>query len=357
MNTEHKQSINLSPYACAILREDMTMFCPGQTFNGFINDILERYSDDADASFHAAQERQRSHVRRVLDQDASLPEERDRSQLEEFVRLLDREIEATLLEKRRTYDRGRTIIFRLNNRNCRHFFPMDGSAFPDVEYYDGYYSRYFKAVIEEYCQQTRFRREEIYFRSYIETIRQAADTSRILRVTIDSPYSDPGIDCWDVRPYALLPDESHLYHYLVGKSVRAGGLKRDEKTASIRLSRIRSIHMSDRRTGRSGVLTSAEKKEIKKKISNNAVPFLIGDECDVVVRFTGHGRQLFHNTLFMRPFLSNIDSEGDYHFHCTEMHAAQYFIRFGAHAEILAPQALRESMAKVFRDAANVYLR
>ena len=357
MNTEHKQSINLSPYACVILKEDMSAFCPGQTFNGFINDILERYSDDADASFHTALERQRSFVRRVLDQCASLPEEMHRSQLGEFIRLLDQEIEATLLEKRQTYDRGRTIIFRLNNKNCSHFFPMDGSTFSDVEYYDGYYSRYFKAIIEEYCQQTRFRREEIYFRSYIETIRQAVDTSRILRVTIDSPYSDHGIDCWDVRPYALLPDESHLYHYLIGKSVRAGGLKRDEKIASIRLSRIQDIHVSDHRTSRSGILTSAEKKKIKNKICNKAVPFLIGDERDVVVRFTDYGKQLFHNTLFMRPFLSNVDSEGNYHFHCTEMHAMQYFIRFGAYAEILAPQERRESMAKSFNDAASVYLK
>ena len=227
-----------------------------------------------------------------------------------MIRLLDTETETNLLEKTRLFSNGKTFTFRLNNRNYQHFFLGGKSMWPDTQYYGGYFSRYLKAVIEEYCVLPRFERETVYFRDYIEQIRNAIDSAKILRVEMESPFSDSGKEIWDVRPFSLIPDASHLYHYLIGKSVQAGGLRRDEKIASIRLSRIRGLSTLSKKTSRSGMLSAAEKKEIRQKINTNSVSFLIGDDCEIIVRLTEAGRKIYENTLFLRPSLKSLDNKG-----------------------------------------------
>lgn len=355
MNTEQKQSINLSHYAISILHEDMEMFAPGQTFTGFLNDIIERYCDRADASIYSAIEKQRTRLRLALDHDPLLSGNLKKDQLEHIVRLLDSETESRLLNKARLYDSGKSFTFRLNNRNCQHFSLDSELAWPDTAYYGGYYSRYLKAVIEEYCELPRFNREEIYFQEHLETIQHAIDAAKLLRVEMESPFSNSGKETWDVRPFALMPDASHLYHYLIGKSVRAGGLRRDERIASIRLSRIRKLELLSKKTSRSGMLSASEKKEIRQKIRSNTVYYLIGDECEIIIRFTDAGIQMYKNILFLRPSLHHVDNEGCYHFLCTQMQALRYFIPFGAEAEILSPQELRKTFAEKYRDAAKKY--
>ncbi|MBQ4045263.1 MAG: WYL domain-containing protein, partial [Lachnospiraceae bacterium] len=229
------------------------------------------------------------------------------------------------------------------------------SNYPDVEYYGGYYSRYFKAVVEEYCRKPFFLREEIYFRDYIETIQHAVESGKLLRADIVNHSDVTNIESWDIRPFKLMPDVSHMYHYLIGKTVPAGGLRRDEIIASFRLSRIRKMYIINNKTTRNGNLSSAEKKEIREKIHKRSVSFLIGEECDIQVRFTESGKQQYKIILFMRPPLSYVDSKGDYHFLCTKEQAKRYFIRFGKDAEIIAPKDLRQYFAETYIEAARIY--
>ena len=353
MNTEHKQSINLTSYAESILKEDLELFAPDQTATGFLNDIIERYCDIADASIHTAILRQRARLIHALDQDLTLSAELTDGQKESVIRLLDSETEYRLLDKGPLYESGRTFTFRLNNRNYEHFFNDDSLDWPDADYYNGYFSRYLKAIVEEYCQLPLFRREEIYFREFIETIETAIASARMLRVEMISPLT--GRETWDVRPFGIQPNASHLYHYLIGKSVEAGGLRKNEKIASIRLCRIRKLTILSKKTSRSGMLSAAEKKEIRQKISNNTVAFLIGEEEEIVVRLSKIGEKMYKNTLFLRPIIQKIDESGCYHFQCTRMQARQYFIRFGAEAEIISPPDLRKEFADMYKKASGVY--
>ena len=353
MNTEQKQSINLTPYAETILKEDLELFAPEQTTTGFLNDIIERYCDIADSSIHSAILRQRERLGHALDHDLSLSAELTDAQKERVIKLLDSETEYRLLDKSPLYTSGRTFTFRLNNRNFEHFFGEDDRDWPDAGYYNGHFSRYLKAVVEEYCDLPLFRREEIYFREAIETIETAIASARMLRVEMFSPMT--GSDIWDVRPFGIQPSASHLYHYLIGKSVKAGGLRRDEKIASIRLCRIRKLTVLSKKTSRSGMLSAAEKKEIRQKISTNTVAFLIGEEEEVVVRLSKTGEKMYKNTLFLRPALHHIDENGCYHFQCTRMQARQYLIRFGAEAEIISPEALRKEFADMYKKATHMY--
>lgn len=353
MNTEHKQSINLTSYAESILKEDLELFAPEQTATGFLNDIIERYSDIADASIHSAILRQRARLAHALDQNLSLSAELTDEQKERITKLLDSEIEYRLRDKGSLFNPGRTFTFRLNNRNYEHFFNDVSLDWPDADYYNGYFSRYLKAVVEEYCQLPLFRREEIYFQEFIETIESAIASARVIRVEMFSPLT--GRETWDVRPFGIYPNASHLYHYLIGKSVEAGGLRKDEKIASIRLCRIRKLTVLSKKTSRSGMLSAAEKKEIRQKISSNTVDFLIGEEEEIIVRLSKIGEKIYRNTLFLRPFLHQIDESGYHHFHCTRMQARQYFIRFGAEAEIISPTDLREEFADMYRKALDLY--
>lgn len=353
MNTEHKQSINLTSYAESILKEDLELFAPEQTATGFLNDIIERYSDMADASIHSAILRQRVRLAHALDQDMSLSAELTDDQKESVTRLLDSETEYRLLDKGALYDSGRAFTFRLNNRNYDHFFNDNSLDWPDADYYNGYFSRYLKAVVEEYCSLPLFRREEIYFHEFIETIESAIASARMIRVEMANPLT--GHDTWDIRPFGIYPNESHLYHYLIGKSVEAGGLRRDEKIASIRLCRIRKLTVLSKKTSRSGMLSAAEKKEIRQKINSNTVAFLIGEEEEIVVRLSKIGEKMYKNTLFLRPAMHKTDESGCHHFQCTRMQARQYFIRFGAEAEIISPADLRKEFADMYTKAASVY--
>ena len=355
MNSEHKQTINLSLYAISVLHDDMETFAPDQKFNGFLNDVLELYSESAEASIYTAMEHRRSRLRNALDQDSSLFSDLTPEQQRRIICLLDYETDASLNKNEKPLARGKSMTFRLNNKNYLRFCKKNETANPNLTYYDGYFSRYFKAIIEEYCELPRFQREEVYFRDYIDTINQAIEMTRMIRVEIETPYTVTPNEVWDVRPYDILPDASHLYHYLVGKSVKAGGARRDEKIASIRISRIRNISILNKKTHRSGALSASEKKEIQQRILKSSVSFLIGDELEIMVRFTKNGEKQYRNTLFMRPLLKNIDESGNYHFVCSHMQAEQYFIRFGADAEILSPEELRQSLAKKYKEAAYIY--
>lgn len=354
MNTEHKQSINLTPYAESVLKEDMELFAPDQTATGFLNDVIERYCDIANASIHTAILRQRERLAHALDLDLSLSAQLSDKQKEDVTKLLDSETEYRLLDKVAIYSSGRTFTFRLNNRNYEHFFNDDSLDWPDADYYNGYFSRYLKAVVEEYCRLPLFRREEIYFHEFIETIESAIASARMIRVEMVNPMTGHGT--WDVRPFGIHPNASHLYHYLIGKSVEAGGLRRDEKIASIRLCRIRKLTVLSKKTTRSGMLSAAEKKVIRQKINNNTVAFLIGEEEEIIVRLSKIGEKIYKGTLFLRPVLHQIDESGCYHFSCTRMQARQYFIRFGAEAEIISPAHLRQEFADMYRRAADMYL-
>ena len=353
MNTEHKQSISLTPYAEAILKNDLELFAPDQTSTGFLNDIIERFSDMADASNHSAILRQRERIGHALEQDLFLSAELTEEQKKRVIQLLDSETEYRLLDKSALYSSGRTFTFRLNNRNYKHFFSEDDLDWPDADYYSGYFSRYLKAVVEEYCRLPLFRREEVYFQETIETIETAIASARMIRVEMSSPLT--GCDIWDVRPFGIQPNASHLYHYLIGKSVKAGGLRRDEKIASIRLCHIQKLTVLSKKTSRSGMLSAAEKKEIRQKINSNTVAFLIGEEEEIVVHLSKMGTKMYKNTLFLRPVLHQIDGSGCYHFRCTKMQARQYFIRFGAEAEIISPADLRTEFADMYRRATEVY--
>lgn len=340
INFDQKQRINLSSRAADVLQTDAAAFYDDMNRTGFLNELLKRCAAGSDATIDLAVGQYRQHLEDVLKKSLKKSEfESDLTKKEIYI--LSQEYETQLAKKALSWPKGTSVLFRLSNDNSKRFYgDFDiRPVFPVPPCYNGKVSRYLKAIVEEYASHTLFKREELFFHEEIGLIQMAIESEKLMRIVSSVPGR--GLVSWDVRAYRILPDDSGLYHYIAGMVAPAHGLKSEEHIASLRLSRIREIHIIDAQSARSGHLTSVEKKEIESRIEKNRVQFLAGDREDIIVRLTSRGKSTMSKVLYMRPRVDFIDEDGNYHFSCSRLQATFYFQKFGADAEILEPAELR----------------
>ena len=158
--------------------------------------------------------------------------------------------------------------------DLKYLVDLDRANDKDAVYYDRRPSKYMKALIEEYASHTAFQREAFYFQEWITLAETAADAGKLLRFTTSNSRNELVI--WDMRVYGVFPNEAGLFHYIVGRCVRKGGIKSDERIASFRISRMNEVKILSTASSRSGNLSKAEKKEIEAKIAHDGVQFLVG---------------------------------------------------------------------------------
>ena len=271
------------------------------------------------------------------------------SQIAVTQNLLD-PFQSEIIRKSKTYPRGTSLTFRLNNRNRDYFYDP---AWQDAKYYDDKPSRYMKALIEEYASHTLFMREAFYFQESITLTKAAEASGQLLRITMQNAKEEKAE--WDIRVYGVLPNDAGLFHYIIGRSVTKGGLKSEERIASFRVSRIQNMRILSASGTRSGRLSKAEKKEIENKIARDGVQFLVGEREECIVKLTEKGKQMYRQIQYMKPNASFIDEEGYYHFECSAYQIFLYFYRFGEHAKVLKPASLREIFADEYRRAWEAY--
>ena len=345
LNTEQKQRINLSLHAQDVLTIDREQFAPQLTSSGFINELLFRYAPQAEASVTENLERRRKNILMQLE-TIKMPELNRRAVADALLNPVREE----LVRKSAAFPRGTSVIFRLNNRNRDLFYDRD---WKDAVYYDRRPSKYMKALIEEYASHTAFQREAFYFQEWITLAETAADAGKLLRFTTSNSRNELVI--WDMRVYGVFPNEAGLFHYIVGRCVRKGGIKSDERIASFRISRMNEVKILSTASSRSGNLSKAEKKEIEAKIAHDGVQFLVGKRKECVVKLTEEGKVLYRRIQYMKPIPSFIDENGHYHFECSSFQIWQYFYRFGEHAQIVEPAAMREALRDDYYRAYRSY--
>lgn len=338
---EARQHLSLSDAAWAVLQDDRQDFGGGRSWAGILNYVFAEYRDKADASISVAVERRRAQYEEKL-VGVAAPAVR-KAVLEALLADYTEELIKKAAKNGATPPDKESFKFRLDRDN--YAFREQWLDSPDAQYYGGRFSRYLRAVLEEYAAKTVYQREAIYFDPQMRLIQAAAANGELLRIRMKTGSS------FEVRPYGVLGDRQETYHYLVGLS-RPDGTRGPEKAASFRLSNIVKLEVSFRRSGR---LTEKERTDIESSIRGKGVQFLLQQRETIRIRLTEKGRQDYGRQLHLRPATvkrTAVD-DGLYHweymFNCTPFQAQAYFLKFCGEAKVVEPQSLRDTFAQEYR--------
>mgnify|MGYP000385560785 FL=1 len=338
---EARQHLSLSATAREVLQDDRQDFGGGRSWAGILNYVFAEYRDKADASISVAVERRRAQYEEKL-VGVAAPAVR-KAVLEALLADYTEELIKKAAKNGATPPDKESFKFRLDRDN--YAFRERWLDSPDAQYYGGRFSRYLRAVLEEYAAKTVYQREAIYFDPQMRLIRAAAANGELLRIRLKK-------GTWfEVRPYGVLGDRQETYHYLVGLS-RPDGTCEPEKPYNFRLSNIVKLEVSFRRSGR---LTKEERDKIEDRIRAVGVQFLVQQQETICIRLTEDGRQNYGRQLHLRPAArerAEVDDglyRWEYTFYCTEFQAKAYFLKFCGDAKVVAPQSLRDTFAQAYR--------
>lgn len=338
---EARQHLSLSAAAWAVLQDDRQDFGGGRSWAGILNYVFAMYRDKADASISVAVERRRAQYEEKL-VGVATPAVR-KAVLEALLADYTEELIKKAAQNGATPPDKESFKFRLDRDN--YAFREQWLDSPDAQYYGGRFSRYLRAVLEEYAAKTVYQREAIYFDPQMRLIQAAAANGELLRIRMKTGSS------FEVRPYGVLGDRQETYHYLVGLS-RPDGTRGPEKPYNFRLSNIVKLEVSFRRSGR---LTKEERDKIEDRIRSVGVQFLGQQQETICIRLTEDGRQNYGRQLHLRPAArerAEVDDglyRWEYTFYCTEFQAKAYFLKFCGDAKVVAPQSLRDTFAQEYR--------
>lgn len=338
---EARQHLSLSDAAWAVLQDDRQDFGGGRSWAGILNYVFAEYRDKADASISVAVERRRAQYEEKL-VGVAAPAVR-KAVLEALLADYTEELIKKAAKNGATPPDKESFKFRLDRDN--YAFREQWLDSPDAQYYGGRFSRYLRAVLEEYAAKTVYQREAIYFDPQMRLIQAGAANGELLRIRLKK-------GTWfEVRPYGVLGDRQETYHYLVGLS-RPDGTCEPEKPYNFRLSNIVKLEVSFRRSGR---LTKEERDKIEDRIRAVGVQFLVQQQETICIRLTEDGRQNYGRQLHLRPAArerAEVDDglyRWEYTFYCTEFQAKAYFLKFCGDAKVVAPQSLRDTFAQEYR--------
>lgn len=338
---EARQHLSLSDAAWAVLQDDRQDFGGGRSWAGILNYVFAAYRDKADASISVAVERRRAQYEEKL-VGVATPAVR-KAVLEALLADYTEELIKKAAQNGATPPDKESFKFRLDRDN--YAFREQWLDSPDAQYYGGRFSRYLRAVLEEYAAKTVYQREAIYFDPQMRLIQAGAANGELLRIRLKKGM------WFEVRPYGVLGDRQETYHYLVGLS-RPDGTREPEKPYNFRLSNIVKLEVSFRRSGR---LTKEERDKIEDRIRAVGVQFLVQQQETICIRLTEDGRQNYGRQLHLRPAArerAEVDDglyRWEYTFYCTEFQAKAYFLKFCGDAKVVAPQSLRDTFAQEYR--------
>lgn len=338
---EARQHLSLSATAWAVLQDDRQDFGGGRSWAGILNYVFAVYRDKADASISVAVERRREQLEEQLGGVVS-PAARD-AVLDRLMEVYAGELAEKAMSDGAVAQQKEVFKFRLDRDN--YAFREQWLDSPDAQYYGGRFSRYLRAVLEEYAAKTVYQREAIYFDPQMRLIQASAANGELLRIRLKKGSE------FEVRPYGVLGDRQETYHYLVGLS-RPDGTREPEKEYNFRLSNIVKLEVSFRRSGR---LTEKERTDIESSIRGKGVQFLVQQRETIRIRLTEDGRQNYGRQLHLRPAArerAEVDDglyRWEYTFYCTEFQAKAYFLKFCGEAKVVEPQSLRDTLAQEYR--------
>ena len=333
---ESRQHLNLSQLAYDVIENDSFVFHEKPSFTKMLNLVFEMYHDFANASIGIACSR---YIEQLETRLESIP---DSPEKDHIVSALTESYKNELIAVANSYPREHPFKIQLNRQNFDYLKDWREDT------YDNNPGRFVKAVIEEYARKPFVDREGIVFRPLIERIDYSVANQLLLAITLQNGKR------YEVRPYRVLVDQGNNYHYLVGYSRREH--ETDDRPSSFRISNIKSC---DTKGGRSGRITLADKKALEDKIRTVGVQFLLQDPEIIRIRLSKAGKKMYESQVHLRPAFTkkkeDLDGSWIYEFNCTQIQARFYFLKFGAEAEVLVPESLREECAGRYLKALLLY--
>ena len=326
LNEEQKIRIALSDRARIVMSEDMDVFHTTKEAT-FINTVFGNYKNEANSSISLYLQQRELELDRLFT-DTNLDETNRKISIEQILS----EEKQKLIKKIAEYNsaRGDSKLYHINDSNIEYLLEDC-----DEEQYYIRPSLYIRSVIEEYCSLPFIKRERIYRKDVYEIIKRACQENRILKIKANYYGKD---QLFYVYPYKIIPDPLHTQSYLVCYSRKAKENDADKIVASFSMARMNPPTM----LAKTFHLNKQEIANIETQIANYSPAYLVGKPEQIKVKLTKKGKKSYQTRLYSRPekieFLSNDDI---YVFDCTPQQIFDYFFPFGADAEIISPESLR----------------
>lgn len=340
INEEQKIRIALSDRARLTMAEDMDVFRTSKAAT-FINTVFDNYKSEAKSSISVYLEHRKSELDRLFS-ETKLDAISKTIAIDRILSAEKQHIKDKIAEYRS--EKGKSKLYHINDHNIEYLLKNC-----EEEQYYPRPSLYIRSIIEEYCSLPFIKRERIYRKQIYETIERACTEKRILKIRADY-YGQEQL--FYVYPYKIVPDPFHTQAYLVCYSRNTKDEEKDKIVASFSMARVNAPTMLSKHFH----LNKLEIENIESQIFNNSPAYLIGTPEQIKVRLTEKGKQSYQTRLYSRPEkIESLSSDDIYVFNCTQLQIFNYFFSFGAEAEIISPQSLRERFQKTYDKALKKY--
>ena len=339
INEEQKVRITLSDRARLIMAEDMDVFKTPKAAT-FINTVFDHYKTDAKSSISLYLQQRKSELEKLFNDIE--PDSYSKKAINQILSTEKQKLKDRVSEY--ISAKGESKLYHINNNNVEYLFEDCNE--------NEYYSRpglYIRSIIEEYCSLPFIKRERIYRKNIYETIERACKEKRILKIKANYYGKD---QLFYVYPYKIIPDQFHTQSYLVCYSRKMEDEEKDKIVASFSMARINPPTMLTSTFH----LNKDEIANIETQITNYSPAYLIGKPEQIKVKLTKKGKQSYQSRLYSRPEkIESLSSDDIYVFDCTQQQIFNYFFPFGADAEIISPESLRNKFRNTLSQALEKY--
>ena len=340
INEEQKIRITLSDRARLIMAEDMDVFKTAKAAT-FINQVFDNFKSEAKSSVSLYLQQKKLELDRLFT-ETNLDDAGKRTAIEQLLTFEKQEIKNEIASY--NISKGESKLYHINDKNVEYLLENCDE--------NQYYTRpgqYLRSVIEEYCSLPFIMRERIYRKDIYELVERACREKRILKVKAN--YCDRD-QLFYVYPYRIVPDPFHTQSYLVCYSRKAEEEDKDKIVASFSIARINTPTLLNKTFH----LNKQEITNIETQLANYSPAYLVGKPELIKVKLTEKGKRSYQARLYSRPEkIESLSTDNTYVFDCTPQQIFNYFFAFGAEAEIISPDSLRNRFSTTYSNALKIY--
>lgn len=343
INQEQKVRITLSSKAQIIMNEDMDVFETSKAA-AFINTVFSNFKTEARSSISLYLQQREIELDRLFT-GANLDSDSKQIAIEQLLYAEKNEIDKKIANYKTL--KGKSKLYHINDCNVEYL--LDDCD--EDQYYNNRPGLYIRSVIEEYCSLPFIKRERIYRKDIYEIIERACQEKRILKVKANYYGKD---QLFYVYPYKIVPDSFHTQSYLICYSRKAEEEEHCKVVASFSMARINTPTILTKTFH----LNKQEIANIESQLSTYSPAYLVGKPEQIKVKLTSKGKRSYQSRLYSRPEKIEVLSTDDiYVFDCTSQQVFNYFFSFGADAEIISPEYLRNRFLNTYKQALTKYSR